>query len=183
MNNKRNIVLCDLDGTLADIRHRLHFIQSTRTCIQCGTTLKLSSVHNRNECCAQCNGREFSFCKADWKSFHAACIHDKPIQTNIAVINAVVREAGMELWITSGRSDVVSYETIGWLQVNNVRFDSLLMRTDGDFQEDSALKRSWLTTGLIPRERVLCAFDDRDRVVNMWRSEGITCYQVAQGDF
>lgn len=32
-------------------------------------------------------------------------------------------------------------------------------------------------------ERVLCAYDDRDRVVVMWRAEGIPCFQVAPGDF
>jgi hypothetical protein len=26
-------------------------------------------------------------------------------------------------------------------------------------------------------------FDDRDRVVAMWRSLGIPCFQVAKGDF
>ena len=27
------------------------------------------------------------------------------------------------------------------------------------------------------------AFDDRDRVVAMWREEGVPCFQVAPGDF
>lgn len=57
------------------------------------------------------------------------------------------------------------------------------MRKNGDYRADDVVKREWLTIGLIPRGRVLCAFDDRKRVVDMWRSEGITCYQVAPGDF
>jgi hypothetical protein len=30
---------------------------------------------------------------------------------------------------------------------------------------------------------VLCVFDDRDKVVKMWRENGINCFQVAPGDF
>ena len=30
---------------------------------------------------------------------------------------------------------------------------------------------------------VLGVFEDRDRVVKMWRDLGITCFQVAEGDF
>jgi hypothetical protein len=30
---------------------------------------------------------------------------------------------------------------------------------------------------------ILCIFDDRDKVVKMWRSNGIACFQVAPGDF
>jgi hypothetical protein len=35
----------------------------------------------------------------------------------------------------------------------------------------------------IDRERLVGAFDDRQRVVDMWRRNGITCFQVAPGDF
>ena len=37
--------------------------------------------------------------------------------------------------------------------------------------------------GTIPRERVLCAYDDRDKVVAAWRAAGVPCFQVAPGDF
>jgi hypothetical protein len=29
----------------------------------------------------------------------------------------------------------------------------------------------------------MCTFDDRDKVVKMWRDNGIICFQVAPGDF
>ena len=31
--------------------------------------------------------------------------------------------------------------------------------------------------------RILCVFDDRTKVVNMWRENGLSCFQVAPGDF
>ena len=33
------------------------------------------------------------------------------------------------------------------------------------------------------KDDVLMTVDDRQRVVDMWRAEGLTCLQVAPGDF
>ena len=52
------------------------------------------------------------------------------------------------------------------------------MRADGDHTPDVVLKRSWLHA-LHPDERPDAVYDDRQRVVDMWRDEGITCFQVA----
>jgi hypothetical protein len=29
----------------------------------------------------------------------------------------------------------------------------------------------------------MCVFDDKTKAVKMWRDLGLTCFQVAQGDF
>ncbi|WP_457852111.1 phosphatase domain-containing protein [Mycolicibacterium conceptionense] len=34
-----------------------------------------------------------------------------------------------------------------------------------------------------PRYTVAGIFDDRNRVVDMWRRLGLACFQVAEGDF
>ena len=47
---------------------------------------------------------------------------------------------------------------------------------------DEKLKKSWLTD-LTKPDRVMCVFDDRDKVVKMWRDNGLTCFQVAEGAF
>jgi len=33
------------------------------------------------------------------------------------------------------------------------------------------------------KSRLVAVFDDRDRVVKMWRDVGVTCFQVADGEF
>ena len=54
----------------------------------------------------------------------------------------------------------------------------------GDYTADDVLKRQWLDGMLAEdRDRLYCAFDDRDRVVKMWRNAGVTCLQVAAGEF
>jgi hypothetical protein len=49
------------------------------------------------------------------------------------------------------------------------------------FISDEILKENWLFD--IGKKNIMCVFDDRDKVVNMWRRNGLTCLQVADGDF
>ena len=57
------------------------------------------------------------------------------------------------------------------------------MRQADDRTLDHDLKRSWVENGTIPKDRVLVVFEDRASVVKMWRKLGLTCFQVAPGDF
>ena len=58
------------------------------------------------------------------------------------------------------------------------------MRDEGDYTPDDELKAQWYENMLIEdRHRIKGVFDDRDRVVKMWRSKGLTCFQVGYGDF
>jgi hypothetical protein len=94
-----------------------------------------------------------------------------------------LRLAGHEIWIVTGRSDDVRGDTVAWLTAHELQPDKLLMRSAEDRQRDDTLKRSWLRSGVIPKNRVLCVFEDRTRVVEMWRKEGVICLQVRAGDF
>ena len=50
---------------------------------------------------------------------------------------------------------------------------------------DDKLKQIWLDD-LFPKkdkDKIVCIFDDRSKVVDMWRDNGLTCMQVAPGDF
>ena len=60
-----------------------------------------------------------------------------------------------------------------------------LKQTLGQYMKDDLLKKGWLND-IFPgekKDRILCVFDDRDKVVKMWRDEGLTCMQVAEGAF
>ena len=53
------------------------------------------------------------------------------------------------------------------------------------YMPDDELKQHWLDD-LFPgdiRDRIVAVFDDRQKVVDMWRKNGLTCMQVAPGDF
>ena len=53
------------------------------------------------------------------------------------------------------------------------------------FVPDNELKRKWFDDliGEDDKDQVLCVFDDRQKVVDMWRELGLTCMQVDKGDF
>lgn len=136
-------VIFDLDGTLANIDHRTHFVRGG---------------------------------KRDWKSFFAACADDLAVPHVVETFKAHL-DAGHKVRIWSGRSDVVRAETEEWLQ-NVSGIDPCYlqhMRADGDNTPDVELKRYWLNQEY---ERPDLVYDDRQRVVDMWRAEGVPCFQV-----
>jgi hypothetical protein len=48
---------------------------------------------------------------------------------------------------------------------------------------DDKLKQMWLDNLITDKSKVVCVFDDRQKVVDMWRDNGLTCMQVAPGNF
>lgn len=176
------LYIFDLDGTLALIDHRRHFVERpSLKCYDCGGANRAS--------CVQCADLDVGW-KPNWPAFFAACIKDVPNYPVIRTMEALVRN-GADVWIFSGRSDEVREQTIWWLWAHidcytkeDFSGSMLRMRQAGDYTPDDTLKRQWLKEMLDEdRERLVAVFDDRDRVVQMWRDEGVTCFQVAQGDF
>lgn len=146
-------IIVDLDGTLALNKHRYHFID------------KASSQ------------------KVDWDAYFQACDKDAPHTPVIEAISAL-KDKGFNIHIFSARGDVVKEKTIQWLKKYNVPFDHLTMREMNSYTPDEELKKQWLLSYYPSYKKdVFCVFDDRDKVVKMWRSMGLTCFQVAEGDF
>lgn len=152
----RPLYIFDLDGTLCDCERRKH--------------------HLANE--------------ADpdrWRKFYAACGLDSPILAVLATMRRLAVFA--DIWFWSGRSDEVRDLTIRWLMdyTDMDRIDvgnALRMRAAADHRPDDVLKAEWLASmSPADRERLVAVFEDRARVVAMWRAAGIPCFQVAAGDF
>lgn len=152
-------VVFDLDGTIANIDHRRHLVEVTQP-------PKLVGEPHR------------PVIRPDWKAFFRACVDDTPNLQVIYLMN-LLHHNGNIIDIWSGRSDVVEPETIAWLERYKVPFNRLVMRPQGDFTPDESLKRSWI----LKHGRPDLVFDDRGKVVAMWRSLGIPCFQVAEGKF
>lgn len=70
-----------------------------------------------------------------------------------------------------------------WLVDNGFLDPILLMRDAGDYRKDAVVKEEIYETCIKGKWNVHLVFDDRDQVVKMWRSKGLTCYQVANGGF
>jgi hypothetical protein len=58
------------------------------------------------------------------------------------------------------------------------------MRPHGNHEEDVKLKLGWYKEmTAADKNRLSMAFDDRDRMVQAWRDNGVPCLQVAPGKF
>ena len=94
----------------------------------------------------------------------------------------ILSSDGYRIWILSGRSDVTHQATVDWLNKHDIWFDHLVMRPQNHlYMPDNDLKQMWLDT--IGVDTVAMVFDDRNQVVDMWRKNGLTTFQVADGDF
>ena len=114
----------------------------------------------------------------NWQAFYAACSADLPNLPVTATLHFLRKFA--DIWVWSGRSDEVRDETVMWLKKNGIRHDALKMRQAGDFTPDEVLKQKWLgEMSLEDRQRLVAVFDDRAKVVQMWRNAGVACFQVA----
>ena len=84
----------------------------------------------------------------------------------------------------SGREDKYQEPTKRFLSNHNLSDNNvLIMRDTGDNRADHIIKWEIYQKYIEPNYDIQFILDDRNQVVDMWRSEGLTCFQVAPGDF
>ena len=107
-------------------------------------------------------------------------INDKP---NTPIVKLLMQlEDWNDLIFVSGRKDVCMSQTVMWLKNQGFDVSELYMRDSDDDRPDEIVKKEIYQVHIAHRD-VLCVFDDRNKVVSMWRELGLTCLQVAEGDF
>lgn len=103
---------------------------------------------------------------------------------NVPILNILLKyQTDYELIFCSGREDKFREKTTDWLKKNGITSPGLLMRPTGDTRNDAIVKQEIYENKIKGKYNVLFVLDDRDRVVKMWREQGLTCLQVAEGDF
>jgi len=85
--------------------------------------------------------------------------------------------------LVSGRMDTYRLQTEAWLKKHGVAYSSLHMRQEGDTRKDAIIKQEIYEREIKGKYNVLFVLDDRQQVVDGWRSLGLTVFQVAPGDF
>jgi hypothetical protein len=148
------IVIADLDGTIALIDHRRHWLDAERH-------PDLTSDER-------------------WRRFFAECPNDLPNMPVIYTLRSLQEAGGCEIHIFSGRSDEVSGPTVNWLRKHDVTYDALRMRPAGSFTADETLKRQWIAS--YDLARILCVFDDRPKVIRMWKDLGLFVFNCGDGE-
>lgn len=108
---------------------------------------------------------------------------DLPNPAVISVVRAL-HKFGQRVLVVSGRRESSRAETTLWLERHlGVPLEGLYMRQQKDTRRDVDVKREIYQELIAGRYSILCVLDDRQQVVDLWRSLGLTCFQVASGDF
>lgn len=85
--------------------------------------------------------------------------------------------------LVSGRDEVCRPETEKWLKDNSIPYDALYMRPKDDSRKDTIIKHEIFKNHIEDDVAVDFVLDDRNQVIEMWRSLGLKVLQVADGDF
>lgn len=144
------LVVFDIDGTLANIEHRLDYVRSK---------------------------------PKNWKAFDAGIPNDK-VNEPVAAVLVNMADAGHDIVLASGRNERSRQATVDWLYDNELDcYQKLYMRKADDFRSDDIVKQEILDQIIADYGRKPdMVFDDRPRVVRMWRDNGIFVFNVYQGE-
>lgn len=144
----KKAVIFDIDGTIAEINHRLHHIQKE---------------------------------PKDWDKFQEDCGQDEPISPMINLAHIFDR-MGFTIILCTGRMEKSYDKTSAWLNFHGMPYHRIHMRQNANYESDTIVKKRMLDH-ITKDHDVFMVFEDRDRVVQMYRNNGITCLQVADGAY
>jgi len=96
-------------------------------------------------------------------------------------VNEVVKK--FDTIFVSGREDKYKEPTLRFFKNHNIKYIDLFMRKSGDNRKDSIIKEEIYNEHIKDKYNVLFVLDDRNQVVELWRSLGLSCFQVAEGNF
>ena len=148
-----DVVIFDLDGTLTLTEQRHHLVPPKNTA-------------DSDEA---------------WNAFSLASKDDPP-NPHVVLLARRMYYLCNDLILFSGRGEIARMDTVKWLMNNDILYDELVLRPIGDPTPDDILKHKWYRDRNLSNRDTL-VFEDRNRVVKMWRGLGVDCFQVANGDF
>lgn len=144
------MIVFDIDGVLADTRHRAHHI--------CKEDLTLKE-------------------HPDWEAFFAECGEDPVIESGMVLLRALAEQGhNAAISFLTGRSEQVRTLTEDWLEENlEVWYDELIMRPVGDHRPDYVFKGEQLRRLQAEGSQVELLVDDSLPVIEAALKLGITC--------
>ena len=154
---KKEAIIFDLDGTIANISHRVHYLKGYEN---------PDGSWNK---------------KANWNKFHNSISDDIVVKPIKFMLNHLYSNF-IDIIILTGRNDSVKKNTVKWLRDNEVSYDHLIMRPKNDHRSDTVFKLEQLKK-LEKNFKIHFIVEDRNRVVKMWRDEGYFCLQCKEGDY
>jgi AAA domain len=154
------VAIVDIDGTVADMKHRKHWIESKPKDYdnfygQCG----FDTPHRENI---------------------------KAVQNLAASDHWIIFVTGRPAVLAEDWNINIGDMTRTWLNTFDVPYDYIFMRPSGDYRPDDIIKeeilQSMFDAGL-KREAVKIVIDDRERVCQVWRKYKLPLLKVYKGSY
>lgn len=117
--------------------------------------------------------------RRDWESFFEECGDDEIIAEVARLLECL--DDDLRIVLLTARPIRVQRQTLGWLQRYGLRWDLLIMRDWGDYMAAPSFKR--ITVDELRRYGfdLRLAFEDDQRNVDMFHSEGVPCVYIHSG--
>lgn len=154
------IIVCDVDGTIADINHRVPILYNGET-----DRTKFKDYAG----------------KKNWKDFFAQMSNDVLRQDVADKLIKDAEEANASIVFVSARGMEWEKETVEWLDKNlPFKYTTIIMRQQGDRRDDEIVKRE-IYERFLKHYKIVKVFDDRPRVVRMWKELGLDVEDCGDG--
>ena len=146
-------IIFDIDGTLANIEHRIHFIKNK---------------------------------PKNWTKFFENMEYDTQILATCDLCSHLINSVWHNVVFCTGRNEKYRVVTLKWLQTRvhwDISNEQLYMRPDNVNRHDYIVKEELLQKIREDGYNPVSVFEDRQQCVDMWRRNGLVCYQVDEGNF
>lgn len=118
--------------------------------------------------------------KTDYDQFERRCIFDQPRPMTLEVFRAL-EKIHLPI-IISARPSMVLTQTEHWLEKQGIGYELLLMGRPLEMP-DAHFKKHAFEQYVAGNYDVKLVLEDRQTVVDMWRSLGLEVWQVAAGNY
>lgn len=185
------VIIFDIDGTLAKTSpKRLKFLKpkfGSSVEYNGGKFMFLEELKTKENIVVLENEHGVFFAdkskvkfKPDYEAFNNSLEKDIPNKYVAEICRALYKQYA--IYICTGRPEKFRERTEDWLVENNIPYNQIWMRPDNNSESDAVIKKRMLDS-IQGTCNVIAVFDDREKVVNMWRENGILCCQVAKGEY
>ena len=152
----KDVYIVDIDGTLADLSHRLHFIQS-----------------DPKEWDAF-----YDACDEDKPIWGVISV----IQALTDARYAIVFVTGRPERVRNETNKWLRYNGL-LINTQTLTRHPLIMRADGDHRPDTEVKKELVEKLIADGYRIAGVFEDRPSVCRVWREMGFTVFQMTDKEF
>lgn len=115
--------------------------------------------------------------------YDASTCENDMVRPSVETVVRLFKDKGYKVIFLSGRKGSFRPQTEAWLEKYEIPYDHLWMRDAADSRPDYQVKSDLYYKFISGRFYVEFVLDDRDQVVDLWRSIGLDCFQVNYGSF